>query len=162
MNFIPRPQPQPEPEFEPGRPWLASIAIGAMVALCIGALVAHVLKGSDALLIFRKFTGSKKQVSAGIVEQYTRFRTEKIEGGEVVTGFEYAKSTDPVPRSQYCYLMMHRDAGLGLRVTLAAKLPDSVTPIYPPIASEVAGQLGLAVDQAAKLARERCRFDQWE
>jgi hypothetical protein len=160
MNFVPRPQPQPEPE--PERPWLASIAVGAMVALCIGALVAHVLKGSNAFQILREFAGSKKQISAGVVEQYTRFRTEKIEGGEVVTGFEYAKSTDPAPRSQYCYLMMHRDAGLGLRVTLGAKLPDSVAPIYPPIASEVAGQLGLAADQAAKLARERCHFDRWE
>ena len=162
MNFVFRPQPQPEPEFEPGRPWLASIAIGAMVALCVGALVAHVLEGSNALQFLRELAGHKQRVSAGIVEQYTRFRTEKIEGGEVVTGFEYAKSTDPVPRSQYCYLMMHRDAGLGLRVTLAAKLPDGVMPIYPPIASEVAGQLGLAVGQAAKLARERCHFDRWE
>jgi hypothetical protein len=158
MNVVPRFEQQPEPQAR--RLWLTNAIVAVFVSLSLAAVTWHVLEGSDLLRHLQRATPVPHD--GKVVEQYTRFRTEKIEGGEVVTGFEYAKSTDPVPRSQYCYLMMHRDAGLGLRVTLAAKLPDGVTPIYPPIASEVAGQLGLAADQAAKLARERCHFDRWE
>lgn len=154
--------PRELPPREPGRPWFAGILIGVFVLLCVGALVAHVLEGSNLLQLILDHAARPRVVNANIVEQYTRFRTEKIEGGEVVTGFEYAKSTDAVPRSQYCYVLKNRDTGLGLRVTLAAKRPDATTPVYPRVASEVAEQLDLTREQVETLARERCRFDQWE
>lgn len=162
MNFVPRPPHPPEPETEPGRPWVTSIAIGVMVVLCLGALVAHVLEGSNALQVIREFFAAKRAARAGIVEQYTRFRREDVEGGVVMTGFEFASSSDRAPTSQYCYFVSDKSgSGVKLHLALGVKI-TSVDRVFHPISMREAEQVGLSAERAANLARERCRFDQWE
>ena len=162
MNFIPSHHREPEPDPEQGRPWLTSIAVAAFVILCIAALAFKVLEGSDALQILRDFTAPKQRVGAGIVEKYTRFRSEVVDGGTVMTGFEFASSADSTPVTQFCYFTKdQKGSDVRLHLPLGRK-PRGEAAAFFPIAQGQAEQLGFSADLVAKLAHEHCRFDEWE
>lgn len=162
MILLPGFEHMPEPR--PRVPWVTGTAVVILVGVMAASIVINV--ASDLLwpsLEKANISVAETDPRSGkIVEQYTRFRTEPIEGGDVVTGFEYAKSTDAVPSNQYCYLMKRHGAGVGLRITLAVKESVGAAPTYTPLSAEAAAQIGIPIDELAKLARERCRFDAWE
>jgi hypothetical protein len=162
MNFVPRLERAPEP-VPPARPrslWLTRAIVTIFALLSAAAVTWHVLEGSGFLSLIQ--TSQPVPRNGKIIEQYTRFRTEQVEGGEVVTGYRYASSTDAAPEEQYCYLLIGK-AGSNVRykVTLANKKRGEAES-YAAIVPEEAAQLGITADEAAKLARERCRFDEWE
>ena len=164
MNVVPRrdapPQPRPEPESGPS--WLTNIVVVTFVALSLTAVAAHVLEDSHVVQWLREFMQSAQRTGTGIVEQYTRFRTESIDGGEIVTGYRYASSSNPRPALQYCYIeKAHSSSGVKLHIELAKKAAGAALN-YMPVSPDVAGQFELSVEALTALARERCRFDEWE
>jgi hypothetical protein len=147
-------------EPEPRRLWLTRAIVTIFVSLSMAAVTWHVLDGSSLLNLIQ--TSPPTLRNAKIIEQYTRFRTEPVPGGEVVTGYRYASSADAAPEEQYCYLLIGK-AGSSVRykVTLASKSRGEAES-YATIRPEEAAQLGIAADEVGRLARERCRFDEWE
>ena len=119
------------------------------------------------LRIFADFSWSRLSAASAlrdgkIIEQYTRFRTVLLDRGKVVTGYKYARSTDAVPNEQYCYLQtIPPGAQVISQITLANKNGGGPA-IFETILPEQARQLGLAADEAEKIAHEHCRFDEWE
>jgi hypothetical protein len=162
MNFVPRVEqaPEPVPPVDRRRLWLTSAIVTVFVSLSLVAVIWHVLEGSNPLSLFQ--TPEPAPRNGKIIEQYTRFRTEPVPGGEVVTGYRYASSTDAAPEAQYCYLMTGKEgSSVRYKLALANKNPGEAES-YATINPEETAQLGIAADDALKLARERCRFDEWE
>jgi hypothetical protein len=148
------------PAATPRRLWLTGAIVSIFVSLSMTAVTWHVLEGSGFLSLIQ--TSKPAPRDDKIIEQYTRFRTEQVEGGEVVTGYRYASSADAAPEEQYCYLLIGK-AGSNVRykVTLANKTRGEAES-YAVILPEESAQLGITADDAAKFAHERCRFDEWE
>lgn len=148
MNFVPRLEqaPEPAPEPKPRRLWATTAVVSAFVALSLVAVALHILEGSN---FFRLPEKSEPPPRDGkIIEQYTRFRTEPFEGGEVVTGYRYASSTDAAPEEQYCYLMTGKEgSSVRYKLALANKSPGEAES-YATINPEEAAQLGIAADEA--------------
>ena len=161
MNFVPRLERLPEPPpAEPRRHWLTIALVTSFVSLSVTAVIWHVLDGSDLVDLMQPFRSAP--ATGKIVEQYTRFRTEPVPGGEVVTGYRYASSTEAAPEEQYCYLLAGQE-GSSVRYKLAlAKKNGAETPNYTAVSPEEGAQIGIPAADVVKLARERCRFDAWE
>jgi hypothetical protein len=151
-------------EPRPRVPWVTGTVVFVLVGLMAGSIAINVLSG--LLWPSGKETAIAPAESAPrndkIIEQYTRFRTEPISGGEVVTGYRYASSADAAPEEQYCYLMTGKEgSGVRYKLVLANKNRSGIES-YGAIMPEDAAQLGISAKDAAVLAREHCRFDQWE
>jgi hypothetical protein len=152
------------PPAGPERPWGVYFirALAAIFAAACGMIVLlDVLEDTEFL---RRLTTwwTQRRMSAGIVEEYTRFRTEQIDAGEVVTGYRFKQSTDTAPEGQYCYLLLkQRGTPARLQVRIATREPEG-TIAYDPITPDVASAAGVSVDGAAEIARQKCRFNEWE
>lgn len=151
-------------EPQPRVPWVTGMVVFVLVGLMAASIAINVLsdilwRSDDKAAI----APAKPAQRAGkIIEQYTRFRTELVPSGEVVTGYRYASSADAAPEEQYCYLLTGQD-GSSVRYKLAlANKRRGETENYATINPEEAAQIGIAADQVMKLAPEHCRFDEWE
>ncbi|MGF1620887.1 MAG: hypothetical protein ACFCUR_09755 [Rhodomicrobiaceae bacterium] len=138
----------------PKTQWVTMIVIG-LITTGLVAGVAIRLFGS----IDWPGDGAGLHATAGpAVEDYTLFKILKIEGGEVHSGYSFARSGDPAPFRQYCYAQIYRDGSrITSQVDLAEKRPGE--PVrYERLSAEDAASLGLSLEEARQLARRHCRF----
>ncbi len=131
MNFVPRLErtPEPLPPAAPRRLWLMSVIVTIFVSLSLVAVTWHVLEGSGVFSLIQ--TPQPRPPRGKIIEQYTRFRTEPVGGGEVVTGYRYASSTDAAPEGQYCYLMTRKERACGTNCRSRARTAAKPKPTQP-------------------------------
>ena len=148
------------PKMPEPTPRAPKAAIVLIVLLLTAMAITMILRIFEDVSWPRARAASASISNGKIVEQYTRFRTVLLDRGKVVTGYKYARSTDAAPNEQYCYLLtIPPGAQVISQITLANKNGGGPA-IFETISPEQARQLGLAADEAEKLAREHCRFDE--
>ncbi len=152
----------------PVRPWAAYFTVIPLVLLIAGVLILHVIKDVDLNEILPRFFIEQRNEQAKqeetrihpdmkLVKEFTLWHKIKMGKFRVDTGHVFKSSKDKRPYREYCYAKPSEAQLIEYFINLAKR--DGTAPVqYFTLTEKAASLLGLDIEAARKLGREKCRF----